>query len=66
MPALPTSIGSMRLVRLAQAGAADHDLTATLAAVAPAHLHERAERAYCVERAGRVGRVQVVFDPHWL
>ena len=47
------------LARLAQAGAADHDL-------ALAHLHERAERAHGLERGGGVGGVQVVLDPHRL
>ena len=59
VPALPTSIGWPGLARLAQAGAADHDVAAVL-------LDERAERAHRVERRGRVGGVQVVRDPHRL
>ncbi len=59
VPALPTSIGSSRLARLAQAGAAHDEIIAV-------DLDERTQRAGGVERGVGVGSVQVALDAHWL
>ena len=57
VPALPTSIGPVRLARVAQAGAAHDDAREV-------HLDERAERARRFARGARVGGLQVVVHAH--